>query len=146
MSRGERNVKIYLASKLKYSDVAKRLILELPWVTWTNRWQFFEGEIPDTEIHARNFWENDFDDVDAADAVIVFGLHDDNLRGALVEAGYAIAKGKAVYCAGDNDGFGTWQHSPRVDNTSVYPNYIDPFKCIEITAKAARQALQEGEE
>jgi len=109
-----RNPKIYLASKLHHADVAKKLILDFPNITFTNRWQFFEGEVPDTREHAKNFWENDFDDVDAADCVIVYGQKDDILKGALVEAGYGIAKGKLIICVGESSSFSTWQHSTRV--------------------------------
>lgn len=116
--RMKRNVKIYLASKLRHSAMAKSLILDHPYVTWTNRWQFFESEIPDTQEHAVNFWENDFDDVDAADVVLVYGVKGDDLRGALVEAGYGIGKGKRVVCCGDSLSFGTWRFSPRVEHFS----------------------------
>lgn len=66
--------KIYLASKLHHSELARMFVKDNTFdVTWTNRWQWFEGEVKDAEDFAAHFWENDFDDVDAADYVIVYG-------------------------------------------------------------------------
>lgn len=110
-----RKPKIYLASKLHHSDFARSLVVSNTYdVTWTNRWQWFEGVVSDSEESASHFWENDFDDVDAADCVIVLGKKADVLKGALVEAGYAIAQGKSVYAVGKSSSFGTWASSQRV--------------------------------
>ena len=109
------NPKVYVASKLHHAEMVKQLILDHPYITFTNRWQFFEGEIPDTEIHALNFWENDFDDVDAAEWVLAYGVGDDTLKGALVEVGYGIGKGKRIIKCGDCNSYGTWQFSRRVE-------------------------------
>lgn len=107
--------KIYLASKLKHSkDVINMIVDNVFDVTWTNRWQWFENVVSDSKENAQHFWENDFDDVDAADAVIVLGYKEDVLKGALVEAGYAIAQGKLVICVGLSESFSTWQYSQRV--------------------------------
>ena len=112
--------KIYLASKLHHSEFATKLVVNNTHdVTWTNRWQWFEGKVSDSKENAVHFWENDFDDVDAADAVIVMGMIDDVLKGALIEAGYAIAKGKLVACVGECGSFGTWQFSRRV---KIFPD------------------------
>ena len=115
----ERNVKIYVASKMKHADAVKAVQLHKVGLTFTNRWHFMETVIPETADHAANFWENDFDDIDAADAVVVYGEPGDHLRGALIEAGYGIARGKPVFLCGETDSFGTWQHSPRVENSTI---------------------------
>jgi len=121
-------LKIYLASKLYHADVVKNLVICNTYdVTWTNRWQWFEGVVDDTEQFAQHFWENDFDDIDAADCVVIYGVVGDELKGALVEAGYAIAKGKPVYCVGGSASFGTWQYSQRVetfDNLNALAIYL----------------------
>lgn len=121
--------KIYLASKLHHSDFAMKLVMNNTHdVTWTNRWQWFEGWVSDSKENAVHFWENDFDDVDAADAVIVLGMGNDILKGALVEAGYAIGKGKIVACVGDCDSFSTWQFSKRVKMLSDVQAAVDWIK------------------
>ena len=117
-------VKIYLASKLHHANFARDLIVNnrFPMVTWTNRWQWFEGQVSDAKKNAAHFWENDFDDVDAADAVLVMGWGKDILKGALVEAGYGIAKGKSVLCLGNSPSFSTWQYSNRISEIVWKPD------------------------
>lgn len=46
--------------------------------------------------------------------VLVYAEEGEHLRGALVEAGMAIALGKTVLVIGDHPDFGTWQHHPKV--------------------------------
>ena len=113
-------IKVYLASKLHHSQMVRDLIIENTHdVTWTNRWQWFESKVPDEKDFAQHFWENDFDDVDAADAVLVYGEGDDTLKGAILEAGYAIGKGKPVVIVGSSKSFGTWQYSQRVQRAET---------------------------
>jgi hypothetical protein len=46
--------------------------------------------------------------------VLVYAEDGEHLRGALIEAGMAIALGKRVIVVGDHPDFGTWQHHPNV--------------------------------
>lgn len=113
--RHRRKPTIYLASKMKYSEMFRDLYERYPDLTFTSRWPFLEPFIkehtPDT---CDNFWEGDFHDIDMANHLILYGQPGDNLRGALIETGYAIAKGKFVHIIGENENFGTWQNSHRV--------------------------------
>ena len=60
------------------------------------------------------FWSVDEEDVRHSDVLIVYGDLNDNLRGALVEVGMAIAFGKLVIVVGDCKDFGTWKYHPSV--------------------------------
>lgn len=106
--------KIYLASKLKHAERWRQLANDNPRHTFTARWPYIVGYVDDSPKNANNFWEHDFNDIDFCDALIVVADPDDVLRGALVEVGYAIAKGKHVIVVGENDSYGTWRHSYRV--------------------------------
>lgn len=46
--------------------------------------------------------------------MLVYAEEGEHLRGALVEAGMAIALGKIVLVIGSHPDFGTWQHHPNV--------------------------------
>lgn len=69
---------------------------------------------PDLAEYASRFWAEDLQDVKCADAVIVYANEGEHLRGALVEAGMAIALGITVIVVGTHPDYGTWQYHPRV--------------------------------
>lgn len=110
--------KVYIASKLKYAERFKQL--RIHWAQsidlharWFDQAAIeLEGEVDPTDFHI--FWLVDEEDVRNSDAVIVYAEENDKLRGALVEAGIAIALGKLVIVVGDSPDFGTWQHHPTV--------------------------------
>jgi nucleoside 2-deoxyribosyltransferase len=109
-------LKIYPAGKLS----AARFIIDL-----AKEWTEFEfvahwpelvlSGADDSSIEsAPDFWAQDFADIRRADVLILFPAAEGNLRGALVEAGFALASGKPVICIGSDPGYGTWQYSKRV--------------------------------
>lgn len=107
-------LKIYTASKLHHAEMWKALSFKWPF-QFTARWfQYHVGRVPDSPSFAKFFWVEDYEDVTAADCVVVYAEPTDVLRGALVEAGMAIAQHKPVICVGENDGFGTWADHPSV--------------------------------
>jgi nucleoside 2-deoxyribosyltransferase len=109
------SIKVYGASKLRHAPMWNDLREAWPEILWTARWPYQHvGQVPDTPDFASLFWLHDHEDVEKADGVLVYAEPDDVLRGALVEAGMAIALGKWVLCVGDNPGFGTWQWHPQV--------------------------------
>lgn len=86
-----------------------------PKIQCTSRWLDLVGKVDPTPALSHTFWDMDFSDINSSDALIVStSLPKRPLRGALVEAGYAIARGIPVLVVGDNDGFGTWQHYRKV--------------------------------
>lgn len=70
--------------------------------------------VPDEAHFAKSAWLLNIEDVERADVVMVYGERDDRLRGALVEAGVALANGKHVIVVGDHEDYGTWQHHSLV--------------------------------
>lgn len=107
-------IRVYTASKLQHRQRWKSLRSQWPGVTFTARWPDFEKDKPDSNEEARNNWLKDEEDVRRADVVLVYAEEGEHLRGALVEAGMAIALGKTVLVVGDHPDFGTWQHHPKV--------------------------------
>lgn len=111
-------IRVYGASKLKDSKV---------WLTMrddyaddvelVSRWPTeFAGKVPDTPEFARKFWTIDEEDVRNCEVLFIFPPTNPHapLRGALVEAGMAIALGKPVFVIGKCPDYGTWQYHPLV--------------------------------
>jgi hypothetical protein len=108
-------IKVYTASKLDQAQRWKDLALEWTEVKFTARWvSQHVGSTPDHECFAKVFWEHDAEDVFASDVVLVFAESHEHLRGALVEAGMAIAFGREVIVVGSHPDYGTWQYHPAV--------------------------------
>lgn len=106
-----RPLKIYTASKLHYADLFKHLRTQWPEFHFTARWPFFRGQVSDSPEEASKFWIDDFDDVKRADVVLCYSAGQDQLKGALVEVGMALALCKPVIVIGLDH---TWTYHPLV--------------------------------
>lgn len=111
-----RRLSIYFASKIYHAETGKILATEWTEFNWTARWPVHHvGKVPEHhQQFSRLFWQHDYEDVAKADVTMVWARPDDNLRGALVEAGIAIGLGKMVLVVGENENYGTWQYHPSV--------------------------------
>lgn len=108
-------IRVYTASKLTTAEVWKYLHQEWPDVYFHARWlKHMELKTPNTHAHAADFWLQDEEDVRSADAVLVYGREGEKLRGALVEAGMAIALNIPVVVVGEHPDYSTWQYHPGV--------------------------------
>jgi nucleoside 2-deoxyribosyltransferase len=108
-------IRLYTASNLRHAEKWRALCAESRHVQCHARWLKHSAMgTPDTAEHAAEFWPQDEQDVRDADAVLVYAEDGDQLRGALVEAGIAIAAGIPVIVVGDHPDYGTWQHHPGV--------------------------------
>ena len=108
-------LRVYTASKLRLAPMWRDLCAATPHLQFHARWLKHNSlGTPDTPEHAVEFWLQDEQDVRDADAVLVLAEGDDHLRGALVEAGMAIAYGVPVVVVGNHADYGTWQHHPGV--------------------------------
>ena len=115
-------LKIYTASTI--SDAPRWQALREQWseVIFTARWPFLHiGQIPDEHFYAKVFWQHDLEDITMADGVLLWTEQATDkdpkepwskLRGALVEAGMALAQGKFVILIGEHPDYGTWQYHP----------------------------------
>ena len=108
-------LQVYMASKLHHFRRWRALRAQWSNLHFTARWPDMDvSTVPGTPEEARKHWIEDEEDVRAADAVLVYAEDGEHLRGALVEAGMAIALRKTVVVVGTHPDFGTWQHHPRV--------------------------------
>ena len=105
-------IRVYTASKLAVAPFWKEL--QAKWakdVFFHARWlRHVEVGTPDTPENAAYFWMEDEQDVETADALIVYARLEDHIRGALVEVGMAIAKNVPVIVIGTHPDYGTWQY------------------------------------
>lgn len=112
-------IKVYIASKLHYASQFRgyRKSWALDGINLHARW-FDQAELETngslTPDEFRIFWAVDEEDVKEADALILYAAPSDKLRGALVEAGMAIAWGKLVIVIGDHSDYATWQYHHHV--------------------------------
>jgi hypothetical protein len=99
--------------------------------------QFANGATDDWRT-AMTGWPINITEAAGADVVLVWG-RDEPLRGALVEAGAALARGKTILLVGESESFGTWRFHPScflvgdLDEARVWLNRF-----------AAKRAKSEG--
>jgi hypothetical protein len=86
---------------------------------------------PDTPDYAGDFWLQDQQDVMDSDALILFAVPFDRLRGALVEVGMALAYGVPVVIVGEHDDYGTWRWHPGVYWVRTIDDAINFIKSIQ---------------
>lgn len=122
-------IKVYTASKLRHAEMWRTLHMD--GVEFTARWpRLHVGTVPDDPRYAKIFWVHDEEDVRASDVVLVYAELKDKLRGALVEAGMAIALGKDVIVVGEHDDFGTWQYHPLVHKARNMKQVALLLRCL----------------
>ena len=108
-------LRVYPASKLKHGAMWRKLCEDTSGIFLHARWLKHDRiHTPDTSDQAVMFWPQDVQDIKTADVVFVYAEKDDHLRGALVEAGIAIATGVPVVVIGNHPDYGTWQYHPLV--------------------------------
>lgn len=107
--------RIYFASKLEEASRWRALCETCKDIIAHARWlKHNKIGTPNGPEYAAKFWLEDEADIGTADAIIVFATDGQHLRGALVEAGMAIAMKKPVYVIGDHPDYGTWRYHPGV--------------------------------
>jgi hypothetical protein len=112
-------IKVYIASKLEYAPLFRdyREAWKKYNIDLHPRW-FDQAHIELNETLSPNdfriFWMVDEEDVKTSAALILYADAKDHLRGALVEAGIAIANKVLVILVGEHPDYGTWQWHPGV--------------------------------
>lgn len=113
-------MKLYVASKLSNAPLLlhkRHLWKGAPFnIEVTSRWLDLVGhEVTASAEDFRDFWLIDLMDIRGSDALFIYGEPEHgSLRGALVEAGYALGCGLPVIACGNAPCFGTWKHHPMV--------------------------------
>jgi nucleoside 2-deoxyribosyltransferase len=119
-------IRIYPASKLRHGPMWRALCDKTPAVQFHARWlKHNKIGTPDSSSEARQFWMQDVQDIKDADCVFIYAEPEDRLRGALVEAGIALALGIPVYVIGEHPDYGTWQHHPNVRKAASIKDAIE---------------------
>jgi len=107
--------RVYFASKLSEAPVWRDICAKSHEIIAHARWlKHNKLGTPDTPDKAVRFWIEDEEDIVSADAVVVYAKEGQHLRGALIEAGIAIAIRKPLYVVGDHPDYGTWRWHPAV--------------------------------
>lgn len=84
--------------------------------TWIDKIDPVHGDSNVTPLAFAGHWIENYREITAAKAVLIYATGKDLLRGALIEAGIAMGQHKAVICVGDIDhpGWSSWQYHPLV--------------------------------
>lgn len=111
-------IKVYFASKLAHAEKWRDLVyVEDGWgeiIEMVARWPHVVALVPDDLEFIKHAWTQNQEDIARADVVVLYALPGENLRGALVEAGMALALGKPVILVGENSDYGTWRNHSGV--------------------------------
>lgn len=128
-------LRIYPASKTRHS--IKWIEAHATWehVHFTARWikqvTIDGGDILKTQAShewAARCWIEDIEDIQHSDYLMLYAEPEEHLRGALVEAGAAIASGIPVILIGEHPDYGTWQWHPdciHVANLSAFQTWCE---------------------
>jgi hypothetical protein len=119
-------INVYIASKIKHAALFRALrsewgavginILHARWLDQAA----FEDDASPEDFHI--FWLVDEHDVKDSKVLVVYGEGQDELRGALVEAGIALGAGIPVFVVGDSPSFGSWVNHPHVVKAGTLEN------------------------
>jgi len=104
-------MRVYWASKLVHADRLKREQQQsyFQGIEFTSSWTGIVNAVEDSPANAKAFWNRNLRDIMEAEFCVVYAEGDDKLRGALFEAGFAMAQGKPVITIGEHQDYGTWQ-------------------------------------
>jgi hypothetical protein len=118
--------RVYFASKLSEADRWRWLCKRRSDIIAHARWlKHEEIGTPDDSCHAPVFWRENEDDIDTADALVVYATEGQHLCGALVEVGIAIGVETPVYVVGDHPDYGTWCYHPGVTRVKTIDEALD---------------------
>lgn len=99
-----RQIKVYTASKIRHAATLLGLRATHDGFHLNARW-LDTGNLASNSAKPVSHWlEENFDDIRAADYVLVYAEAGEHLKTALVEVGFALAYGKPVYVVGKTDG------------------------------------------
>lgn len=93
-------IKIYVASKKRHATMLQNLRLRFDGIHFNARWIETASLAINATKPVSHWQQENFDDIEAADVMLVYAERGEHLRNALLEVGYAIRAGKLVYCIG----------------------------------------------
>lgn len=134
-------IRVYFASKLHHAPKWRALCAANSHFVAHARWlKHIAIATPDKPEDAPEFWLQDEQDVRDSDVVIVYAEGDDHLRGALVEAGIALACGIPVFVVGEHKDYGTWQYHPGVYKMPDLDSAIDGLRGMGARYRSIKRA------
>jgi nucleoside 2-deoxyribosyltransferase len=123
--QGAQGMKIYIASHCKDLANQTRDVLELKGHEIVSRWIDWEfKKTEDYSVPERfDISEKDFADIDDCDCLVLLSGPEKYSGGKFVEAGYAIAKDKAVWVVGRRENMMLWNRNIfQIDDIREFPN------------------------
>lgn len=104
---------IYLAGRLNCAEEFHQLKTRWPEFDLVSSWveKIYTSKMEDSWQNAMINWPINIIEAAGADVTLVWGRNE-SLRGALVEAGAALARGKTILLVGESESFGTWRYHP----------------------------------
>jgi hypothetical protein len=136
-------IRVYTASKLSTAPLWRELSKKWPHVLFHARWlKHNEIGTPDLREYAGRFWQEDEQDVKCSDAVLVYAKEGEHLRGALVEAGMAIAYTIPIIVVGTHPDYGTWQYHPCVERVKDLDEAGEMLKHLDTLTGLAQTGHQ----
>jgi hypothetical protein len=118
--------RVYFASKLSMAGRWRSLCAGRSDIIAHARWLKREMiGTPDDPDHALLFWDENENDIDIADALVVYATGGQHLCGALVEVGIALGVGTPVYVVGDHPDYGTWCYHPAIARVKTIEEALD---------------------
>jgi nucleoside 2-deoxyribosyltransferase len=115
-------LKVYIASKIAHAEQWRNFYSLTPSIHLVSRWPFLIPFIQ--EDQSKKFWQEDLADIQACDVLVVYAQAGEKLRGALVEAGMALALNKPVVVIGDHPDYGTWSQHPLVSREETISSFV----------------------
>lgn len=133
--------RVYTASKVKHHRMWNAACLRRNDVFFHARWlkhmRIGTDESPES---CERFWQENIYDVITADALVCYAEPRDELSGALVEIGAALAARVPVWLVGDCERFATWQHHPLVKRCDWLDQALDQIAAIRPAHRVDRAA------
>lgn len=119
------SVALYTASKMLHAGKMLAIRDDYPAIYLTSRWPAFAGVSSEYNRPARHWLEDNKADIRRADVFLIYAEKDDDLKGALYEAGYADAFDKPIYVVGSNKDYSKWQFGKNMKRRSTLKIALD---------------------
>jgi nucleoside 2-deoxyribosyltransferase len=135
-------IKIYIASKMRHAQKFMELRDDYPDLIFTARWPQYAALASEAQRPVYEWMGNNFSDILNADVVVVYAEKGEELKGALVEIGYAIAARKPIVVVGEHRSYSKWQfnqiHCIRT------PKLDQAMKEIRIMFRGKKETIWRG--
>ena len=109
-----REIRVYTASKLRHAELFRDLRYATDGVYFTARWPVTVQLASEAAKPASQMQQDNFSDIAASDAMLVYVEKGEHLKGGLVEVGFALAYSKPVFVVGQHEDYSKWQFHPSV--------------------------------